>query len=271
MTYHPAISIPRSRRFLAVRKTNEVLMRFLRPFVALSILVFAAAGAPQEEGKLSNPDASLITLKRPGGWTTGVRLQLDRRQFDTDATVLDTDILHAVGFVGVNILPFLNVGAELGAAETKRRGIEGTAGMEWAITAKATLLEHTIRHSPIMDSGEWLLINVEASYMHAEADFRDGDFDWTEFTTIPSLTYVIKRRRDTLWYQYEPRAMAVYGGLAFSAVEGDYGRQSFHEEHAFGIMAGTDLLLNTGWVASIDANIYSQSDREISFGLMYNF
>lgn len=255
---------------MAVRKTNEVLMRLRHPLIALAILVSVVAGTAQE-GKLSNPDASFITLNRPGGWTTGVRIQFDRRQFETDAAVLDTDILHAVGHLGVNVLPFLNVGVELGFADASRPGLDGNSGMEWAVTAHANLLEHVTRQSTITGIKESLRLNIGASYMQTESDSRDGDLDWSEFTVIPALSYVFKRRPETLWYRYEPTGLAVHAGLAYSSVEGDFGTQSFHEQNSFGPMVGLDILLDTGWVASIDANIYGSSDREVSLGLKYNF
>ncbi len=246
-------------------------MRSLHPLIASFFLVSVAAAAAQPEGKLTNPDTPLITLDRPDGWTVGARAQVDRRLFDTDAGALDTDIVHAVGRVGVSILPFLSVGVELGSADAKLPGVDGSGGLEWAVTADANVLEHVIRHSPVNGFKESLRIDVAASYMRAESDFRDGNLDWSEFTAVPMLTYVLLRRPETLWYRYEPTGMAVHGGLAFSSVDGDFGTQSFHEQQSLGWMVGLDLLLDSGWVVSTGANVYGSSDREVSFGLAYNF
>lgn len=241
-------------------------------FVAcLSVLLLAVLptqAAP--ESRLDATSGALITAQ-PGGWSSGVVLQRDRREFKVADDLLALDVNHALFRLGTAPLPFLSLRGEIGISEAESDSEKGEAGLQWGVGAYARLLDLPIESSPVVGLKKSISIGVDLEYTSCESNFDEVDFNWTEWRVNPLFSYTSNRRGEARWFFYDPQAVAVRAGPVFISSDGDYGEQSLEENRNFGGRVVFDLLWEHGWVTRLDGTFLSADEREIALVIEKNF
>ena len=245
----------------------------LQGTIFFTLIAFCLVALPCASAEMRAPQDALIRLNTPPGWSVGVRYQVDRRAFVSEGTPLDFDFTHAVAQMGYSALPYLHCQVEAGSskAELVEGGEEGERGFEWSARATINLLEHVIEDSPVVGKKQVASFAVEGRITSSESNFGDSDFSWYELAVTPTISYVINRLGDPIWHPYEPTGLAVRGGLTFASVDGDYGAADIEADRDFGVLIGTDIRSNSGWLFSLEGTFYGSNDHTFGLGLGYYF
>jgi len=247
-------------------------MKFLK-ITVVSVFLVCIGAKIFAEANISVPSQSLITLDTPSGWSVGFRGQMGAREFKAGDDVWSMETIHAVGRLGYSFLPFLHGLAELGWCRVERTDDDpekGESGLEWAVGLKANLIEHVISRSPVLGKQKVAGLGIDVGYRHCESNF-DEDFDWSDFTVAPCISYTVERKGDIIWHPYEPTGGRISAGLIFSQVDGDYGNENLEGNRNFGFLVGADMLSTSGWVAQMRVISYGAGDGGVSLGVMYHF
>jgi len=247
-----------------------------RTRIAAFLLIAVLCSLPEARSaepvaKLEGTSRALVSIRPTAGWSAGARFQMDRRKFKIGEETMDLDINHMVGHIGYRVLPFVHLLAEAGASHADWVQREGERGFEWAVGADVSVLEHLIRESPVVGRKQSIAIGATVRYRHAESNFGDADFDWSELRVAPSISYTVNRRGEVLHYTFEPISAKVRAGVAFCSVDGEYGDQDVEQDRDFGLVVGADLLANEGWTLQIEGTFFGSSDNEVGVGVGYYF
>jgi len=250
---------------------DEVLMKFVRTCMCIFVLATCAKRDALAQGKLRVPSEPLIRLSKPTGWTAGIRGQQESRKFRTGGELLETDISRVVGRLGYSFSPSVQGILELGWLRAEQKHQKGEGGLDIGLGLNTYLLEYVINESPVVGKKQMVGVEIELLLTHAGSNFAEQEFDWTEFTASPCITYAANRKGDLLFHPYQPIGIGARAGLVYAAVDGDYGSNSARENRDFGFVVGCDFLSLNGWLTQIKATSFGGGEGMVSGGVTYNF
>ena len=221
------------------------------------------------------PSGSLVSVG-PGdraGAIVGARYQLDRREFQTSAGLLDLDVVHVNAQLGYDVLPFLQVMARAGWAEADlvETGMSGEGGLEWGLGLHASLIEFEIRSAELVPGEEQLAFSIAAEYLSTESNIGGTDLSWEELQVSPMLTYSVSRKADAGRHWPGASEVALYGGLVFTSVDGNFGAADIEENRNFGYRAGAAAELESGWAGRLEGTFFHTHDYNVSLTIAYGF
>ena len=238
-------------------------------FLLAAAVVFTASLAVAQ--RLDPTSGSLIRAEMVSGWSLGVRLQADHRQFVSDALPdrIDVDLRRLVLRAGVNPLAWAHVYGELGSATADMDTEDGEAGLCWAGGLRLRLVEQVYEASPVYGDLSSIDITVDGQYRSTESNF-DRDFNWQEWMVSPTLGFTMANKQGN-WRLYQPTALSLRAGIVFLDGDGDYGAADIETNRDFGGVVGLDALWRSGWTVNFRALLLSGEERELSVGVARNF
>lgn len=192
-----------------------------------------------------------------------------KRGMDAEGTVQDWQIRHTVGYVAVDITPWLTVFGGGGESSLKIDEQEtGDNNIEWLGGATLRLLNY-FAMDPIMgDDSYYLSIDLDGQYTGSRADSTDGgDLTWNEIyaAMIFSLT------ADTERWGFMDR-ISLYAGPAYSGIVGtkdDSFSADIREDQSVGLVVG--VAFNPSQNFTIKTELGCFDDTSFGVGASFHF
>jgi len=239
-------------------------------YVAL-LLISLTGGAgvslPVSADQMLATESALVRVVEEPGWNMGARLHFDRRQYDTDAARVDTDIRQLVARLGIRLAPSLHVWGDLGAAEADVESNRGGAGLVWGIGAGLSVFEYAMQASPVVGSKELLSLEIEGSYRDAESDFNeDRTLTWQDARVATIIAYRINSLGEQEQRPFDPSGYALRAGPVYTRVSGEFDGTDFEHTNEFGALFGADIRMNSGWLVRAEFIWLGRDNREFSLG-----
>ncbi len=219
-------------------------------------------------------ESSLVALDLRDGWGAGVSLQADRRAFlvkNAPEGRLDLDLRRVLARLEAPVHPALRIAGEAGWIRAERDFEDAQGGLVWGIGAELQAAEIVLRESRVFGRTEMVGFGVEASLRRARSDFTAADLAWWEQTVQPFVRYERDDRSRRPGRLYQPLGVAMRAGLAWTGVQGTFGRHDLKAHRDFGLALGSDIRWASGWSTRLRAVFYTEKDRELSLGAVVRF
>lgn len=215
-------------------KTNTLLFASVAVFALAASAWAVTPGTSASQGAAFNTEAQKTRESLFDGAPTrlgfGMYYAHQERGIEVNRSVQDWEVQHTVGYVTVDLAPWLTLLGGAGESELTQENSSSDGDVEWIAGGTLRLLNYFIMDPIVGEDPYWLSINLDSQYTHATA----GDLAWNEVYSALLFNFTA----DTERYGFMDR-VALYLGPAFSGIDGsDDFDNDIREDQSFGLVAG---------------------------------
>jgi hypothetical protein len=244
---------------------------YVLSWLVISLLSFSASamsGYSSQQGSLFNGDStSAYDTMHDGGpraLSIGAYVATQKRGMQNGTRVEDWEINHAIGYLGLDITPWLTIIGGVGQSELSIQNDDRDADLEWLGGLQMRMLDYMV-----MDSSDnwWLAIDADFRGIGSTSEGTKGDMTWLELFGSLTMSMTVHTERGGFMDR-----ISIFAGPAYSAITAteDNGFDTdLNEDQATGFVGGIQFNPNAN--VALRLEYQSFDDSSVGGSLSFHF
>lgn len=234
--------------------------------LALVCLMSSFAGHAYA-GPRNTPDIGreyMATAQDLRNWSVGIYTERTDREIEfrkIDYRLSTEEIMMILGYDLADWLGFYAIGGNMKTEVGKDSGF-GDSKAKWGVGLNANLLHHDIMDAMLYE--DRIFINATIQYAWMETERFRADVEWEEISGSLTASVVNDIEGNKL---YLPKSIALFGGLAYSNLDGD----DIDEKDTVGLTGGMEVFFSEKVILYTSVTRFDASDKSFTVGLTARF
>ena len=246
-------------------KTNTVLSASMLVLAMTASAWAISPGTSASQGSAFSKESQMTRESLFNGAPTrlgfGGYYADQKRGIDVRGNVQDWQVRHTVGYVTVDIAPWLTLLGGGGESDLTRDGVSGDGDAEWIAGGTVRLFNYFAMDPIVGEDPYWLSIDLDTQYTGAKA----GDLLWNELYS--ALLFNITAHTERWGFMDR---VTLYIGPAYSVIGGsDDSDSDIREDQSFGLVVGVAFSPSDN--LTIKTELQHFDDTTWGLGASYHF